>query len=304
MWLLTRKGGGLEIALGMSVSGACCIIVMRILLSKRRMQKLGSGRYETCRRSGVSLILLCDSLAFEAKMLKAGIANIKDYSKTKTAKIFLGTFGISVHPNTIGKYVRTLISVRQAYMDGSNLVFRRIKSGTRSRNHEIDAEDNIGIKDLGREIAAYIFSSSMRSIGYISDTISKRNNPKSLKELKSARRRMRRTGEDTANFSDNGISYDTLCERFAISRPTASSLIKLCESLNIFKKKNNTESVFIENAKRTIGDIHKFISSIIEEITYWYYSSKEDVLRLYKVKANTYEYNPSNLASLSFYEKM
>lgn len=273
---------------------------MRILLSKKKMQKLGSRKANVLKKGTLSLIGLCDALAFEAKMLKAGISNIHDYSKSKAARMYLKAYGTSIHPNTIGKYVNTLISVKQAFMEQNCLVFKRIRSNDKRRNHTIDILEETSIKELGKIIASYIFSSSMRSIGYIKELHEKRDNPKNLKELKSARRRMRRLGDDNGCFSDNGVSYDTLQDRFAISRPTVSSMIKLCEKSHIFEKINNKECILIEKATKTIGDVKKFISNIIDDITYWYYSTKEDILRLFKVKANTYIYNPLNLDCLSY----
>ncbi len=240
----------------------------------------------------ISLINLCDSLAFQVKMVQAGIKNIKDYNPHKAKELFQSRYGKAPHTETIRHYTNVLKVFGFVEIVDGMLTFKRIKSQNNRRNYLIEVIESIDIKHLGKEISKFVFSSSMRAIGYVQELISRRFNPRSGGEIKHTRAKIRRLGFDEERFSDNGVSYGLLCRRFNISRHTVSELIKKCIESRIIYKNPHVEKTVIENAKKKVGDIQGFLKANWDSFTYYYYNIRNDVLRMFKVKANTYIYNP------------
>lgn len=272
---------------------------MKFRLSKSKMQRIGrdaEGVFAS--NPNVSLIGLCDSLAFLTKMVQAGVKSVRDYNPHKAKTVFARMYGTAPHTETIERYVSTLEIFGYAEIDGGTLTFGRIKSSNSSRNVLIDVEDGASVKRIGREIAKYIVTSPMRAIAYVNGLIARRGNPHSLNELKRTRADLRRLGFDAERFHDNGVSYGMLCRRFHICRNTVSELLKRCVKDGLVAAVRNVEGTVIRHAARTFGDISKLLRSIGDSYTYHYYDPIRDILRLYLVRANTYIWNPHGDESL------
>lgn len=269
------------------------------------MQRLGmDAKKFFADNRDLSLINVSDALAFQVLCMQAGLSNAKDYSPDKLREKYLKHYGVSPHAKTIKKYVYVLVKIGFCVIEGSFLRFKSVKSHNNDRNYDILLEDGLSVKTVGREIAMFIFSSSMRSIGYIKDLLQRRENPQNNDELMYVRRRLRRLGFDRERFKDNGVTYDLLCDRYNISRPTCSSFIKKCEQCGIFKKNPRKEHKVIRNVSRKFSNADTLVDNLNlyyeGEYTYFSYSSKFDTLCLFKVYANQYDYNPNHLCFLNY----
>ena len=224
-------------------------------------------------------------------MVQAGIKNIKNYNPHKAQMKFKERYGKAPHVETIQRYVSVLEVFGFVTIEDGFLTFRRIKSQNNERNYLVEVEDSIDIKHLGREISKFIISSSMRAIGYVKNLIKKRESVENLDELKHIEAKIRRLGFDYDRFTDNGVSYDLLCDRFHICRHTVSALLKKCIECGIIGKVRIIIKETVDNALMRFGNIPRLLHNIDFDYTYFYYDNRYDVLRLYKVYANQYVYN-------------
>lgn len=270
-------------------------------ISKRNAQSWGQDRERIfANNPDISVINLCDSIAFMMLIRKGGIKVVENYNPTKLRNIFQKITSTHLHTYTVERYVNVLLKFRLCRFEQNDLVFGKIKSQTKSRNFKIEYDKGDSIKTIGRKIAEHVVSAPMRAIGYVCELKRRLNDPKSLKELKDSRKRARKLQFDIERFSNNGISYATLSSRFNVSKSYIVSIVKNCVRKGIIGKIRHVFSTCYENASRLFPNIKKFLSSIKDEYTFCFYDSIKDKLRLFNVKCNTYIYNPKNNQSLGF----
>lgn len=274
---------------------------MEVLLSKRRINRLGTDKDSLfAKNPDVSVIDIADSLAFAIRILATHNNIIKDYNPYKLRRIYHQRYKSSPHQCTIKRYVDTLIKFGFCVMDGKCLVFKKVRSKRKERNFVIEIDDSMNIKSVGKEIAKHIITSPMRLVGYVSLLKDALANPVSLKALKEARRRKRGLSFDVENFKENGISYSMLMSRFNVSRSYVAKMLKLCEDDGIIKRVKRCVKETYQNFSSISRNLNKFIASIRDYITYYFYNPITDTLKLFKILCNTYIYNPYIKEELSY----
>lgn len=270
-------------------------------LSKRLAQSWGQDREHIFENNkDISCINLCDSVAFLYLLRQGGCKKMQDYNPCKLRNRYMRITGVHLHTRTVENYIRVLAAFNLCRIEDGTLYFSKIRSNSKHRNFKIEFSSNDSIKSIGRKIAEHVVSAPMRAIGYVLELQRRLHDPKSLKELKDARHRARRLSFDIEQFQNDGIAYSTIAIRLNVSRSYVVQIIKNCVKKGIIAKVKRCISTICEKASRRLYNINKFLTSIDDYYTYYRYNSITDVLRLYVVKSNCYEYNPYNQEALTY----
>lgn len=278
---------------------------VRINIRKGYLDELGRN-FDKLIPAGYSLIDVTDAMAFIIKCKHVNINKVNRYNPSKIRRRYLKMYGVAPHYETIEKYITIAEKLKIITIKNGTLIIEKFRSAHKDRNYTIVFEKDCHIKSLGREISQYIFSSSMKTIGYIEHLIEIVHNPKSFDQYKAAERRIRRLRFDIDRFENRGISYDTLSKRYRVSRSYVSSMINKCEDSKILRRMKDYKTISYENASKTFGNIKKIIHTAIDEFSqfsYWFYDKCKDILRLIKVCANRYVYNPTKKEELCYVSK-
>lgn len=271
---------------------------MEVKMSKHLAHRLGLDKDKLF--DGVSIVDLTNAMVFSSRMLANGYHTINKYSKYKVREIYKKLYGVRLHRETVGHYVDTLTHFGLATVENNTLHFKTLKSKRKERNFIIEFSDYASIRAAAIEFAKYIFSATMRAIGYVMELKCKIKNPHDKKEHKQSIRRSRSLGFDIDEFYDNGVTYETLAARFGISKSYVSRYIKICEQAKIFRKEPNRHRDTYKNASRFVGSLKKLIHCVRDNCQFYVYYSDTDTLYSYKILANTYVYNPYDIPMLRY----
>lgn len=270
-------------------------------ISKRLAQSWGQDRERIfARNPEISLINLCDAVAFLFILRQGGCKSADRYNPNKLRDIFKRITGTRLHTHTVERYISVLFKFNLCKRDKNTIYLSKIKSQTKSRNFKIKYDKSDSIKSIGRRIAEHVVSAPMRAIAYVCELKRKLNDPESIKELKDSRRRAKRLQFDIERFVDNGIAYSTLSSRFNVSRNYVINIVKNCIKHGIIGKVRNVVTTCFDKASKLFVNIKKFLSSIEDEYTFYYYDAIKDKLRLFNVGCNHYVYNPRKTDTLGF----
>lgn len=270
-------------------------------LSKRLAQSWGQDREHVFKNNkDISCINLCDSVAFLFILRNGGCVKVVGYNPSRLRDTYERITGVRLHTRTVARYIYVLKKFNLCRIEDGTLYFSKIRSNSKQRNFKIEYQRGESIKTVGRRIAEHVVSAPMRAIGYIWELKRRLQDPKDFDELKHAQSRAKRLKFDIERFRDNGVSYSTIAKRLNVSRSYVIEIVGKCEQDGLLKKFKRMYSEFWSKASIRFLGLKKFLSSITDKYTFFFYDSIKDRLKLYIVRSNIYVYNPYNIEALSY----
>lgn len=231
------------------------------------------------------------ALALCLFMVKNQHSTVKDFSYRKLVSLS----GISF--TTVKKRVETLKALKLVEINGNTIVFKTPKSKHGDRNFNLCGAENtiesaITVKDYEKIVGAIITTLPIRRKEFAKKTISTRNNPKNLAELKKAKRLCRKFGWEGKNYEEWGISYDGI--KKGVTEGTmygARKGIERAVQYGLINKSNNVRKSTV--SLDFVGSFKQYHHYLLEEgqCTFSFIDEKKKVMKVFKVDANTYTVN-------------
>lgn len=219
------------------------------------------------------------------------LSTIRKFNYNTLAKIS------GIHHATARKRIADLKAMGLARITNDNtliLLSPKSKHGPRNINLALfeRREKPKTVRDYERIISIVIVTQPIREKEHVKSVIIKRNNPSSLKELKTAKKQCRKLGdENIMEYVEYGISYETLARKAKCSRAQTAKIIKdACGKGYITKR---TEKETFKADMNLVGNLKEYLSYIEDNFpnAYDYYYVANNVLYLIKVHANRYAIN-------------
>lgn len=200
---------------------------------------------------------------------------IKNYTISKISNL------AGVSPTTIRKYMPILKNMGFVAFFGNNnqhITFKSLHSPISNRNVDAREFELDTLQNVVRSIQAYIALSIQAKREFIKRTIQTVANPKTTKELRTAREKVKRLvkkgilHDRYEKFKDFGISYEKFAQEIGVSKKTAIGVIAFAINKGWVSKQKNVEQVFAPKVNHRKVEGYTFSTNN----------------NLYIVKANTY----------------
>lgn len=188
------------------------------------MKAIGTDILEDARISPRTLKAVALSLTVKSHL--GGRTSIRHYTINKAAKI------AHVSHTTAAKYMKVLFSLGLVKFekDGTTLVFRRLSHSNKRRNTSLKYMMARSFKDAVRELQSLLIMVTQNRKNFIKRLIRSAKDPKSLQELKKARRFCdRHVGRNSdgsfPDYQDKGISFQHIAEIVGVCKRTAFRIV-------------------------------------------------------------------------------
>lgn len=170
-------------------------------------------------------------------------ATIKNYTANKLKRL------TNLSSTSIKKYIPIIIELGYAKMERGNLILKKLSSDTNDRNICLDNINHNSFKDVYNSIRSYLALLIQHRKNFIKRTIQTATNPHNTKELKAARKTLKRLAKngiiDNVNgqFIENGISYARIAREIGCCNRTAFSVMAYAIMNNYTRKVRNCEQI-------------------------------------------------------------
>ena len=179
-------------------------------------------------QKAVALALYCKD--------KLNVNYIDDFSYNKLHVL------TGLHDTTLRKRIKTLLSMGVAFFQKNRLVFAKIKKSQSRNNFTLETESLNSVKDYEKTVVTLGIATIIRNKEFVKSVTDNLHSPKSLKDLKKAKK-LARIYEYT-EYVDNGISYAYMAEKFGCSIKTMVEIVKFATKKGFLVLKKNVETFF------------------------------------------------------------
>lgn len=188
------------------------------------------------------------SLALLLKFRLGRVSTLHNWSVNKLHDI------AGVSASTIKKYLPIMKSLGLVYTEGRNnehLVVRRLSAKQQGRNIDVSQFNFSSFKDIYNCLRAFVALAIQARKDFIRRALHAVHNPSSIKELKSARAKLRRlvkngvVGGMDAVYREFGISRAHIAKETGNCLRTAQNIIVFAVGKRWWKKENHQERVLL-----------------------------------------------------------